>query len=202
MTLRLVVATANANKAREIVAVLTGSGADVELVARPTDVPPVDESGDTLIDNARLKAEALRDATGIAALGEDTGLEVDALGGAPGVRSARFAGEHASDAENVAKLLADVAAVHRASRTARFRTAVVVAMPDGSELVATGTVEGVIVTEPRGTNGFGYDPVFAPAGGQGRTFAELTAEHKHAISHRGRALRTLAGQLREALGGR
>jgi len=199
VTLRLVVATANPNKAQEIVAVLTASGADVELVARPTDVPPVDETGETLLDNARLKAEALRNATGLAALGEDTGLEVDALGGAPGVRSARFAGEQASDAQNVAKLLDDIAAVHRASRTARFRTAVVVAMPDGSELVATGTVEGVVLTEGRGTNGFGYDPVFAPAGGKGRTFAELTAEHKHAISHRGRALRTLAAQLREAL---
>jgi XTP/dITP diphosphohydrolase len=199
VTLRLVVATANPHKAEEIGAVLGASGADLELVPRPADVPDVAETGTTLLDNARLKAEALRDATGLAALGEDTGLEVDALGGAPGVRSARFAGERAGDADNVAKLLGDVAAVHRASRTARFRTVVVVAWPDGTELVATGTVEGVIVEEPRGTSGFGYDPVFAPAGGKGRTFAELTADQKHAISHRGRALRALAAQLREAL---
>jgi XTP/dITP diphosphohydrolase len=98
----------------------------------------------------------------------------------------------------VAKLLADVTAVHRASRTARFRTVIVVAWPDGSETVVDGTVEGVIVDEPRGAGGFGYDPVFAPAGGGGLTFAELPAERKHAISHRGRALRALVARLREA----
>lgn len=198
MTLRLVVATANVDKAREISAVLQQSGADVELVPRPVDVPEVEETGTTLVANARLKAEALRDATGLAALGEDTGLEVDALGGAPGVFSARFAGEDASYADNVAKLMRDVDAVRRASRTARFRTAVVLAMPDGSELVAEGVVEGVITAEPRGTEGFGYDPVFAPAGAGGRTFAELQSGRKHAISHRGRALQALAARLREA----
>jgi XTP/dITP diphosphohydrolase len=195
---QLVLATANPDKAAEIRAVLEAEGASFELVARPPDVPDVEETGTTLVDNARLKAEALRDATGLPALGEDTGLEVDALGGAPGVRSARYAGEDATDADNVRKLLADVAAVHRASRTARFRTVVVVAWPDGEETVATGTVEGVITDEPRGAGGFGYDPVFAPAGGGGRTFAELPVERKHAISHRGRALRALACRLREA----
>ncbi|MGZ4690251.1 MAG: RdgB/HAM1 family non-canonical purine NTP pyrophosphatase, partial [Acidimicrobiia bacterium] len=155
-------------------------------------------TGATLVENARLKAEALRDATGLAALGEDTGLEVDALGGAPGVFSARYAGEGATYADNVAKLLREVEAVRRASRTARFRTAVVLAQPDGTELVEEGVVEGVIVTEPRGTGGFGYDAVFAPAGAGGRTFAELEPDHKHAISHRGRALRALAARLREA----
>jgi XTP/dITP diphosphohydrolase len=196
--LRLVVATGNADKAREIRAVLDRAGADVELLPRPEEVPEVEETGTTLVANARLKAVALRDATGIAALGEDTGLEVDALGGAPGVFSARYAGEGASYADNVAKLLREVGSVRRASRTARFRTAVVLAQPDGSELVAEGVVEGVIADEPRGTGGFGYDAVFAPAGAGGRTFAELTADHKHAISHRGRALRALAVRLREA----
>jgi XTP/dITP diphosphohydrolase len=195
---RLVLATANPDKAREIHEVVEAAGLSLELVPRPADVPDVDETADTLLGNARLKAEALRDATGLPALGDDTGLEVDALGGAPGVRTARFAGEDASYTDNVAKLLADVAAVHRASRTARFRTVVVVAWPDGTETVADGTVEGVITDEPRGDGGFGYDPVFAPAGGKGQTFAELPAEKKHAISHRGRALRALAARLREA----
>jgi XTP/dITP diphosphohydrolase len=198
VTLRLVVATANPDKAREIRDVLEAAGLAIELVSRPPEVPEVEETGATLVDNARLKAEALRDATGEAALGEDTGLEVDALGGAPGVRSARYAGEGATYEDNVTKLLADVTAVHRASRTARFRTAAVMAFPDGSEIVVFGTVEGVIADEPRGSGGFGYDPVFAPAGGGGRTFAELPPERKHAISHRGRALRALAARLREA----
>jgi XTP/dITP diphosphohydrolase len=195
---RLVLATANPDKAQEIRAVLDAAGVPFELVPRPGDIPEVEETGATLVENARLKAEALRDATGFPALGEDTGLEVDALGGAPGVFSARFAGADATYANNVTKLLAEVAAVHRASRTARFRTVVVVAWPDGTETVASGTVEGVITDEPRGAGGFGYDPVFAPAGGAGRTFAELPAEQKHAISHRGRALRALAARLREA----
>jgi XTP/dITP diphosphohydrolase len=198
VTLRLVVATGNIDKAREISAVLTNAGADVELVPRPDDVPEVAETGTTLLANARLKAEALRDATGIAAVADDTGLEVDALSGAPGVFSARYAGDDATYADNVAKLLADVAEVRRASRTARFRTAVVLAYPDGSELVAEGVVEGVITPEARGTGGFGYDSVFAPAGAGGRTFAEIAPDHKHAISHRGRALRALAARLREA----
>jgi XTP/dITP diphosphohydrolase len=200
VTLRLVVATANPDKAREIVAVLRQSGADVDLVARPDDVAPVEETGTTLLDNARLKARALRDATGLAALGEDTGLEIDSLGGAPGVLSARYAGEDATYLDNVTKVLHDMDAVLRASRTARFRTSVVLAFPDGSELTAEGVVEGTMTETPRGENGFGYDPVFAPAGAGGRTFAELTPERKHAISHRGRALRALAAQLREADG--
>jgi XTP/dITP diphosphohydrolase len=198
VTLRLVVATANLDKAREIRAVLEHAGTNVDLVPRPDEVPEVEETGSTLVENARLKAEALRDATGLAALGEDTGLEVDALGGAPGIFSARYAGEKATYADNVAKLLDDVDKVRRASRTARFRTAVVLAQPDGSELVAEGVVEGVITMEARGTGGFGYDSVFAPAGAGGRTFAELEPDHKHAISHRGRALRALAARLREA----
>ncbi len=198
MTLRIVVATANPDKAGEIRAVLQAAGTDVELVARPDDAAEVEETGATLLENARLKAEALRDATGIAAVADDTGLEVDALGGAPGVFSARYAGENATYADNVDKLLREIDAVHRASRTARFRTAVVLALPDGTELVAEGVVEGVIAEEPRGTGGFGYDAVFVPAGAGGRTFAELAPDRKHAISHRGRALRALAVRLREA----
>jgi XTP/dITP diphosphohydrolase len=196
MTRRIVLATANPDKAREIVDALTGL--DVELVDRPAGVPEVDETGTTLLENARLKACALRDATGEDALADDTGLEVDALGGAPGVWSARYAGEDATYADNVHKLVAEMEAARRNARTARFRTVLVLAGADGSELVADGVVEGVIAEAPRGSGGFGYDPVFVPAGGRGRSFAEMTLAEKQALSHRGRALRALAARLREA----
>jgi XTP/dITP diphosphohydrolase len=194
----VVLATANPDKARELAAVLEREGLGLDLRPRPLDVPEVEETGTTLEANARLKAVALRDATGCAALADDTGLEVDALGGAPGVLSARYAGADATYADNVTKLLAELGRQSRNSRTARFRTVIVLAAPEGRELVATGTVEGVIATAPRGAGGFGYDPVFVPAGGKGRTFAELSPSAKDAISHRGAALRALAARLREA----
>lgn len=193
---RVVLATANPDKAREIVDALGGLGLD--LVARPESVPEVDETGATLAENARLKARALRDATGLPALADDTGLEVDALGGAPGVHSARYAGVDATYADNVGKLIAEMTAARRNARTARFRTVLVLAEPDGTELVVDGVAEGVIADAARGEGGFGYDPVFVPAGGGGRTFAELTLSEKQALSHRGRALRALAARLREA----
>jgi len=196
MTRRIVLATANPDKAREIVAALVGL--DVELLDRPASVPEVSETGATLLANARLKAQALRDATGEDALADDTGLEVDALGGAPGVFSARYAGEDATYADNVEKLVTEMEAARRNARTARFRTVIVLAGADGSELAVDGVAEGVIVEAPRGTEGFGYDPVFAPAGGRGRTFAEMSRGEKQALSHRGRALRALAARLREA----
>lgn len=199
MTLRLVVATANPDKAREIREVLEAEGLDVELVARPSEVPEVIEDGETLLDNARLKARALRDATGLAAIADDTGLEVDALDGAPGVLSARYAGPAATYADNCTLLLAELARLGAPDRTARFATSIVVALPDGSELEARGEVEGVIVGAPRGGGGFGYDPVFAPTGGGGATFAEMTPVAKHAISHRGRALRAMAQHMWESL---
>jgi XTP/dITP diphosphohydrolase len=180
--------------------VLAASGLPVELVPRPADVPDVDEAGATLEDNARLKAQALVTATRLPALADDTGLEVVALDGAPGVRSARFAGDHATAADNTAKLLSLLDGVADDRRIARFATVALVRWPDGREVAAIGTVEGSIVREPRGTGGFGYDPVFQPAGGGGRTFAEMSAAEKHAISHRGRALRTLAAGLRAVEG--
>src|SRR5213076_1747832 len=125
-------------------------------------------------------------------------LDVDALGGAPGVRSARFAGENATYADNVAKLLAVLGDVPAAERTARFATVAVARFPDGREVAAIGTVEGLIAPEPRGHGGFGYDPVFVPVEGDGRTFAEMSAAEKHTVSHRGRAFRTLADGLRIA----
>jgi len=196
VTPRFVLATANPDKAREIAAVLRATGLDVELVPRPVDVPDVDETGDTLEDNARLKAEALCRATGLPAISDDTGLEVDALGGAPGVRSARYAGEDASYADNVALLLEQLAGAPPAARGARFATVAIACWPDGHEVAAFGEVTGAIATTPRGDAGFGYDPVFVPDEGDGRTFAEMSPEQKHDLSHRGRAFRTLADGLR------
>lgn len=193
--LRLVLATANPHKATEIRSILATAGVPVELVPRPAEVPDVVEDADTLEGNARLKAVALVEATGLPALADDTGLEVDALGGEPGVRSARYAGEPADDARNVALVLDRMAAARRASRTARFRTVVVLRWPDGRELQGVGTVEGVVADAPAGDGGFGYDPIFRPAGGGGRTFAEMAPEEKDALSHRGRALRALAALL-------
>jgi XTP/dITP diphosphohydrolase len=196
---RLVLASANPDKAAEIAALLADAAPDVELLPRPPEVPDVVEDGATLRDNARLKARALAAATGEPAVADDTGLEVDALGGAPGVRAARYAGEGATYADNVAKLLRELEAVgaRGPDRRARFRTVALVAWPDGAELAAEGVVEGVIADEPRGSAGFGYDPLFVPVGPgtDGRTFAELSAEEKAAVSHRGRAFRALATHL-------
>jgi len=185
-----VLATANPDKAAEIAEIL---GDSVDLLPRPGDVPEVDETGETLEENARLKARALVQATGEAAVADDTGLEVDALGGAPGVFSARYAGEDATYLDNVNKL---VEALEGAlDRRARFRTVAMACFPDGTEVVASGTVEGSITLGPRGDAGFGYDPVFAPGEGDGRTFAEMSPPEKHAVSHRGRAFRALAQAL-------
>ena len=188
--MQFVLASANKDKAKEIAAILDG----FDLVPRPDGVPDVEETEDTLEGNARLKAVALMEATGLPAIADDTGLEVDALDGAPGVYSARYSGEHATYADNVNKLHA--AMVGAATRTARFRTVALAAFPDGTEVVAHGVVEGVIADEPRGTDGFGYDPLFIPEGSD-KTFAEMTREEKHAISHRGRAFRALATSLED-----
>lgn len=192
--MRLVLATANPDKVVEIGAIL---GDGVELVPRPASVPDVVEDADTLEGNARLKAVAIVEATGEPAVADDTGLEVDALGGAPGVHSARFAGEHATYADNVAKMLESLADhPDPSARRARFRTVALARFPDGTEVVAEGAVAGTIAAEGRGSEGFGYDPLFVPDEGDGRTFAEMTPAEKHAVSHRGRAFRAL----RDALG--
>lgn len=187
---RLVAATANPHKLKEIEAIL---GSSVELLPRPADLGEVIEDGDTLEANARLKAAAVCGYTGQAAVADDTGLEVDALGGAPGVKSARYAGEHADDADNRVRLLDELEGA--ADRSARFRTVAVVVFPDGRELLAEGMMSGVIAVAPRGDRGFGYDPVFVPDGGDGRTFAEMSPDEKNAVSHRGQAFRSLAAQL-------
>lgn len=193
---RLVCASANPDKVREIAEILAECG--VVLEPRPPGVAEVDETADTLEGNARLKAAAIARASGSAALADDTGLEVDALDGAPGVRSARYAGEPSDAEANIAKLLADLrsaGAEGGAGRTARFRTVILITWPDGTETLAEGVVSGTIATEPRGDGGFGYDPVFIPDEGDGRTFAQMQPAEKHAISHRGRALRALVGSL-------
>ncbi|MDP9404546.1 MAG: RdgB/HAM1 family non-canonical purine NTP pyrophosphatase [Actinomycetota bacterium] len=191
--MRLVLASANPHKAAEMAALLATSGFD--LVPRPPGVPEVEETGATLEDNARLKAEALVAATGEAAVADDTGLEVAALGGAPGVRSARYAGPGASYADNVARLLQAMDGVALDQRQARFRTVALALFPDGRQVAAEGVVDGQIAMSPRGEGGFGYDAVFVPAEGDGRTFAEMTAAEKNAVSHRGRAFRALAAGL-------
>ena len=187
--MRVVLATANPDKAAEIAPLLSG----FEVVTRPSALPDVEETADSLEGNARLKAVAVCAFTGELAVADDTGLEVDALDGRPGVWSARYAGEDATYADNVAKLLAEMEGV--ATRRARFRTVALAHFPDGREIVAEGTVEGLIDTAPRGDHGFGYDPVFVPDDGGGRTFAEMTAAEKEGVSHRGRAFRALARQL-------
>jgi XTP/dITP diphosphohydrolase len=192
---RFVLATANPDKAAEIVAVLRDAGAPAELTPRPPDVAEVEETGATLEENARLKAAALCAATGLPAIADDTGLEVDAIEGAPGVYAARYAGPDATYADNVTKLLRELEGVYPALRTARFATVAITCWPDGREIAVRGEVEGVIAATPQGENGFGYDPVFVPTEGDGRTFAQMSAAEKHAVSHRGRAFTALAEAL-------
>ncbi|MGI9600656.1 MAG: RdgB/HAM1 family non-canonical purine NTP pyrophosphatase [Acidimicrobiales bacterium] len=186
-----VVASANPDKVAEIQQVF---GSRYRLHPRPPEVPEVVEDGATLEANARLKARAVSAATGRPAVADDTGLEVDHLDGAPGVHSARYAGEQAESADNVAKLLGALGDVAWPARTARFRTVAMVCWPDGREVAAEGVCEGHITTEPSGQGGFGYDPVFEPVERPGHTFAQL-GDDKHAISHRGRAFRALADSL-------
>lgn len=195
--MRVVLATANPDKAREVVAILTSVGIDV--APRPAGLGGIDETGDTLLENATLKADAVAATVGMGAVGDDTGLFVDALGGAPGVYSARYAGEAVTYADNVMKLLGALEGV-APPRRARFETAAVYAEPDGRHVAAVGVLEGAIADAPRGQNGFGYDPIFLPDGLGGRTLAELTDEEKHAISHRGHAFRALARLLVDQAG--
>jgi len=182
----LVSASANPHKVAEIASILDGL---VRLVSRPVDVPEVVEDAGTLEGNARLKAAAICAATGQAAVSDDTGLFVDALDGEPGVETAYYAGPNATYAENRAKMLKALAGVDR--RTARFRTVVMVVRPDGSELSVEGVCEGSIATEERGERGFGFDPLFIPADGDGRTFSEMSEAEKNSMSHRGRAFQAL-----------
>jgi len=191
----VVLASANPDKVAEIRAILAAAIPGLIVHPRPADVPEVVEDAPDLVGNARLKARALCAATGLPAVADDTGLEVDALDGAPGVFSARWAGEGATYADNVAKLLESMAGVPAEARTARFRTVALCRFPDDREIVGEGTCEGRVPGAAAGAGGFGYDAVFVPDDGDGRTFAQMSAEEKHAVSHRGRALRALAKAL-------
>ena len=188
--MRLLLATRNAGKIREIRAILSGCGVEIVAADDYPAWPEPPETGATLLENALIKARAAFAATGLAALADDSGLEVDALGGAPGVWSARWGGEGLGDRERALKLLAALSGVPDEARGARFRC-VMVLLPaprdPGRALVSEGILEGRIAWSPAGENGFGYDPVFIPAGCE-RTLAETSAEYKNGISHRYRAL--------------
>lgn len=187
--LRVVCASANSHKVAEIFELMDGV---LDLVARPADLGETQETESTLVGNARLKAVAVCRATELPALADDTGLEVDALNGAPGVLTARFAGVGATDAQNRAKLLEEL---FGKPRTARFRTIALLLFNDGREVIAQGVCEGSIAESQRGERGFGYDAVFIPSLGDGRTFAEMSIAEKHSLSHRGLAFRALAKSL-------
>jgi XTP/dITP diphosphohydrolase len=185
---RVAIASRNPGKVREILAICREW--PVEWLTADERWPEVEETGTTYLENAVLKAKAVAEAVGVAAVADDSGIEVDALGGAPGPRSARFAGEGAGDEANLQALVRAISGVPASGRTARYRCVAVLTSPDGSEIWAEGTCDGVLQTKPRGAGGFGYDPIFVPAG-WGRTMAELPQEEKDRISHRGRALRAL-----------
>jgi XTP/dITP diphosphohydrolase len=193
---RIAIASRNDHKLREIGRICAdwpvGWLTDADLEGT---WPDIEETGDTYLENALLKARAVAAAFQVPALADDSGIEVDALGGGPGPRSARYAGEGATDERNLQALMRAVAGVPGAGRTARYRCVAAIAWPDGRELHTEGVCEGALVGKRRGSGGFGYDPIFVPVGWD-RTMAELTADEKDRISHRGRAFRAL----REALG--
>lgn len=192
-----IIATHNVKKLAELERILTPLGISVQTAAQAGySLPEVDETGTTFAENARLKAESAMRATGRPAVADDSGLVVDALGGAPGVYSARYAGPDASDRDRYEKLLRELADVPDDRRTARFVSAVCCVFPDGTSIDVTGACEGRIARAPRGDGGFGYDPVFLVGD---RSYAELTAAEKDEISHRGRALRALQDALRRRM---
>lgn len=201
MPTRLILATENEHKVREIRELLADLDVEVAQLGELDDPPELAETGETFAENARQKALACAQATGELCLADDSGLMVDALGGEPGVRSARYAGEGASQEALIEKLLGELEGVAMPERTARFVCALSLCAPEGEIGRWEGRVEGAITREPRGTRGFGYDPVFyyPPAG---RTFAEIPAEAKNAVSHRGRALQRFRADLPAILRGR
>jgi XTP/dITP diphosphohydrolase len=188
-----VLATANKKKLAELARILDAAGVAVDLAGRGEfpGAPEVAETGATFAENALLKARAMAAFTGLPAVAEDSGLCVDALNGMPGVLSARWTGRHGDDAGNLRLVLAQVADVPDDRRGAHFACAAALVLPSGREHVSEGTVYGRLVREPRGTGGFGYDPIFVPDGSE-LTTAQMSPEAKDAISHRGRALRALA----------
>ncbi|MEV0528027.1 RdgB/HAM1 family non-canonical purine NTP pyrophosphatase [Streptomyces sp. NPDC050439] len=199
---RLILATRNAGKITELKAILADAGLTHELVGADAypEIPDVRETGVTFAENALLKAHALAKATGLPAVADDSGLCVDVLGGAPGIFSARWAGKHGDDAANLQLLLAQLGDIDADThRGAHFACAAALALPDGTERVVEGQLRGTLRHTPSGSGGFGYDPILQPEG-ETRTCAELSAEEKNAISHRGKAFRGLVPVVRELLG--
>ncbi len=196
MSRRVVLATRNEHKVVEVRRILADAALDVDLVGLDAfpDAPDVAETGLTFEENALLKARAISQDTGLPAIADDSGLAVGVLGGMPGIFSARWAGSHGDDLANLQLLLAQLSGVTDANRAAAFVCAAALAMPDGTEDVVRGELRGRIITAPRGSNGFGYDPVFVPDG-ETRTTAEMEPGEKDAISHRGVAFRALAERL-------
>lgn len=197
---RLVLATRNAHKVSELQAILTAAGLEVELLGLPNGAPDVVEDGLTFAENALKKARSAAAATGLPSVADDSGLCVDALNGMPGVFSARWSGAQADDASNLRLVLEQVSDVPVEHRGASFVCAAALALPTGAERVVEGRVTGRIIHEPRGTGGFGYDPIFLPDG-HDRTTAEMTPQEKHAISHRGNAFRALAPAIHDLVRG-
>lgn len=196
--MKLVLATFNRDKLSELSLLLAGSGIELTALLDHPGATPPEETGVTLEENARLKARAALLHIGLPAVAEDTGLEVDALDGRPGLHAARYAGPGANYTDNLARLLDELRAARDPNRSARFRTVCLVSFPGGAEIKTEGVLEGRIAEQPRGTNGFGYDPVFEVAD-LGRTLAELSIEEKNRISHRARAVRALVAALRSRL---
>jgi XTP/dITP diphosphohydrolase len=197
---QVVLATRNRGKLEELHRILEAAGLDVELLGTDAypDLPDIAETESTFAGNALLKAREISRITGLPAIADDSGLCVDALNGMPGILSARWAGRHGDDVANLELLLAQMSDVPDRRRTGAFQCAAAIALPDGTERVVEGSMEGVIIREPRGTNGFGYDPIFVPSSFT-ITSAEMTAEQKDAISHRGQSMRALVPVLRDLL---
>ena len=186
----IVLATRNANKLREFRQLLAGCGAEIISLEHFPGCPDVVEDGTSFAENALKKACSVADYTGRVAVADDSGLEVDALGGMPGIYSARYAGQPADDRKNIARLLKTLAGLPAQQRGAQFRCVIALAGPDGRRQVVEGSCRGIITEAPRGSSGFGYDPVFYDAA-SGLTFAEMAPEHKNRISHRARAIAEL-----------
>ncbi len=193
-------ATQNSHKLVEMRRILDEAGLDIELVGTDQfpDLTDVVENGSTYAANALLKARSVCAETGLPAIADDSGLGVDALNGMPGIFSARWSGSHGDDLANLNLLLGQLTDVPDARRGAAFHCAAAVVLPDGTERVVEGTIDGTLIRESRGSNGFGYDPIFVPVG-ENRTTAEMSAEEKDSISHRGRAMRALVPVLQDIL---
>lgn len=196
---KIVLATKNPGKVRELRAAMAHLPVEIVSLAEFGELPDAVENGRTFGDNAKIKARFYREKTGCDCLADDSGLEVEVLSGAPGVHSARFAGFHADDATNNAKLVEELRAHQAASSPADYRCVLAFAGLDGTEYEAEGRCDGTVALEPRGNQGFGYDPYFYTADYPGRTMAELTLAEKERISHRGKALRAMVRKLEEYL---